>query len=165
MGFGGVKFSDIMPVVVVLGPKGLWSWNLRTGEDCFLAHFPEDFKAFVDAFTQTYAKGAPRWWVKTRLLQLLEFLDIRDGYIFEGDLVRVEDGRLWGVMTLSDLAKELKRIYGPDMEDFLMLIVEMLMETRQELEETELPPLVDYPHLLSGLSQYSKKQDPSEKEN
>ena len=120
-----------MPVVVLLTPRGLWAMNLQNGDDRYIAHFPEDFDRFVNALAKTYAHGMPAWWVKAKLRQLIEYLEVRDAHILDGDLVRVEDGKIRGVKTMPELAKDLKRIYGNDMELFLYIIFNLETDLRR----------------------------------
>jgi len=148
-----VKLRDVMPVVVLLTPRGLWAMNLQNGDDRYIAHFPEDFDRFVNALAKTYAHGMPAWWVKAKLRQLIEYLEVRDAHILDGDLVRVEDGKIRGVKTMPELAKDLKlrvedgkirgvktmpelakdlkRIYGNDMELFLYIIFNLETDLRR----------------------------------
>lgn len=126
-----MKLRDVMPVVVLLTPRGLWAMNLQNGDDRYIAHFPEDFDRFVNALAKTYAHGMPAWWVKAKLRQLIEYLEVRDAHILDGDLVRVEDGKIRGVKTMPELAKDLKRIYGNDMELFLYIIFNLETDLRR----------------------------------
>lgn len=130
-----MKLRDVMPAVVLLTPHGLWAMNLQNGDDRYIAHFPEDFDRFANALARTYAQGMPAWWIKAKLRQLIEYLEIRDAYILDGDLVRVEDGKIQGVKTMPELAEELKRIYGNDMELFLHIIFDLETDLRRHLKK------------------------------
>ena len=129
------RLRDVMPVVVLFGPNGLWAMDLRTNEDRYIARFPEDLETFVNALARTYARGMPTWWVRAKLKQLLEYLEVRDGYILDGDLIRVENGRIWGVKSMPELVKDLTRIYGKDIELFLLLLFDLGVGLRKELKE------------------------------
>lgn len=126
------KFRDVVPVIVALTPHGLWAFDLRTGEDRYIVNFPEDLDRFALSLSATYLPTMSPYLIRRQLTHLLEYLEVRDAYIVEGDLVRVEDGKLWGPNTLPELAEELRRIYGEDMEELLFGIYRLLVDLRKK---------------------------------
>lgn len=127
-----MQLADVMPVVVALSPHGLYAVDMKGDGDKVLAEFPRDFDRFVAAFHHTYAREMPREWVARKFRQLLQYLEMRDAHLAEGDLVRIEDGRPVGVKGMGDVMRDASRVYGKDMELFLMLVFDMMRDLRKE---------------------------------
>lgn len=130
-----IKLQDVMPVVVVLSPHGLYVVDMRGDDDRILAEFPEDIERFVTAFHRTYARGMPREWVARKFRQLLRYLELREAHLTEGDLVRIEDGKPIGAKIMPDVMEDASRIYGRDMELFLLLVFDMMRDVRRGLSK------------------------------
>ncbi|NJE60523.1 hypothetical protein [Thermococcus sp. 21S7] len=126
------KFRDVMPVIVALTPHGLWAFDLRTEEDHYIVNLPEDLDHFALSLSATYLPYMSPRTIRRYLTHLLDYLEIHDAYIVDGDLVRVEDGHLWGSKTMPELAEELRTIYGEDMEELLFGLYRLLVDLRKK---------------------------------
>ncbi|AHF80965.1 hypothetical protein [Thermococcus paralvinellae] len=125
------KFRDVMPVIVSLTPHGLWAFDLRTEEDRYIVNFPEDLDRVALSLSATYLPYKSPHIIRRYLIHLLDYLETRDAYIVDGDLVRIEDVKPWGTKTMPELAEELRRIYGEDMEELLIGLYRLLMDLRK----------------------------------
>lgn len=59
VGKAQTTLSDVMPVVVALGPKGFYVIRPKDGESEILASFPEDLNRVAFALFETYAEPLP----------------------------------------------------------------------------------------------------------
>lgn len=99
VGKAQTTLSDVMPVVVALGPKGFYVIRPKDGESEILASFPEDLNRVAFALFETYAEPLPFEWVRQKLKQLLHYLDLHEAYLIDGDLVAIIDGKPYGLKT------------------------------------------------------------------
>ncbi|WP_297500944.1 hypothetical protein [Thermococcus sp.] len=127
-----MQLADVMPVVVVLSVDGLYVIDMKGNNSKVLAEFSKDFDHFVTAFHQAYVPEVPREWVARKFRQLLQYLELREAHLTEGDLVRIEDGKPFGAKGMGDVMRDASRVYGEDITLFLQLIFRLMEGLKRE---------------------------------
>lgn len=69
--------------------------------------------------------------LKEAFYKLIEYLKRQDGYLVEGDLVKVVDSKFYGVKTLPEVAKDLQEIFGPEAEVLLNIFLRIAQDLRK----------------------------------
>lgn len=75
--------------------------------------------------------------VARKLRQLLHYLDYREAYLIDGDLVKVDEGTPYGLKIYPEVVEEASRIYGNYMEVFLNILYDMMRDVKRELQKSE----------------------------
>jgi len=65
------------------------------------------------------------------LYKLIEYLKRQDAYLYEGDLVRIKNGKLYGLKTLPEVAKDLQEIFGSKTEVILNIFLRIAQDLRK----------------------------------
>lgn len=123
--------ANMMPVVVALGSKGLYVIRLKDGESGTLASFPEDLNRVAFALSETYAAPMPFGWIKQKLKHLLNYLDLHEAYLIDGDLVAIIDGKPYGLKTYPEVIADTRRLFGNDMELFLRVVYDLMDDLKK----------------------------------
>jgi len=125
-----------MRVLVMITPNGIHAYDTKLDKAETLATFPEDIPAVVKAMQKAYAPMIDEEVLEEALYKLIEYLKRQAAYLVEGDLVKVKDGKFYGVKILPEVAKDLQEVFGPEAE----VILNIFLRVAQDLRERGLDP-------------------------
>ena len=118
-------------VLVMITPNGIHAYNRQLDKTETLATFPEDIPIVAKAMHKAYAPMIDEKVLEEALYKLIEYLKRQDAYLVEGDLVKVVEGRFYGVKILPEVAKDLQEIFGPEAEVMLNILLHIAQDLRE----------------------------------
>jgi len=120
-----------MRVLVLISPNGIFAYDSRLDKAKALAVFPEDVSIVAKAMHKAYAPMIDTEVLEEALYKLIEYLKRQDAYLYEGDLVRIKDGKLYGLKTLPEVAEDLQGIFGPEAEVLLNIFLRIANDLKE----------------------------------
>lgn len=120
---------------VVITSNGIVIYDPKLDEAEVLATFPEDVNIVAKAMHKAYAPMIDAEVLEEALYKLIEYLKRHDAYLYEGDLVRIENGKLYGLKTLPEVAEELQEIFGPEAEVLLTIFLQITNDFKKRAKQ------------------------------
>ncbi|RLI67587.1 MAG: hypothetical protein DRP02_14225 [Candidatus Gerdarchaeota archaeon] len=120
-----------MRVVVMITPNGIHAYDRKLDKAETLAVFPEDIPIVAKAMHKAYAPMIDTEVLEEALYKLIEYLKRQGAWLYEGDLVRIKDGKLYGLKTLPEVAEDLQGIFGPEAEVLLNIFLRIANDLKE----------------------------------